>query len=130
MEALITLLLPLLIQAESSGDPNAIGDGGNAIGILQIWEDYWTDGTEYLKVDWPYKYSRDPQKAKAVTRAYLLRYGKNYERKTGKKITMEILARIHNGGPEGWNPQYPKKYKATTKYWNEKIKPQIKRIKK
>lgn len=113
MEAMITMLLPLLAQIESSNNPNAIGDGGRAIGLYQIHNVYWTDGIEYMKVDWPYKRAYDPKYAEQVVRSYLTRYGKHYERVTGKKATLEVLARIHNGGPNGW------KKKATLKYWQK-----------
>ncbi len=30
-------LIPALIEVESGGQSEAVGDGGNAIGVLQIW---------------------------------------------------------------------------------------------
>ena len=39
-------VLDAIAIVESAGDPNAIGDNGNAIGLFQIWESYWTDGIE------------------------------------------------------------------------------------
>ena len=112
MEALIIQLLPLLIQIESSGNDKAIGDKGLARGCLQIHRGYWQDGCERLKVDWNYEEgSFDRVKSIKVAYAYLVRYGKAYEKLTGKKATPEVLARIHNGGPLGW------KKDATKKYW-------------
>ena len=123
MEALLTVLIPLLITVESQGNDLAQGDMRNgrymAIGCLQIWPDYWTDGTEYLKVDWEYKDAYKRSRAIEVAKAYLTRYGKHYERTTGNKATLEVLSRSHNGGPQGWNPEYPEKYGNTTKYWNK-----------
>jgi hypothetical protein len=113
MEALISLLIPALIMIESSGNDQAVGDGGKAIGCLQIWEPYWQDGTEYLGVDWPYEDAYDRDRAIKVTKAYLTRYGRHYERTQGKRVTLEVLARIHNGGPNGWNKS------ATDKYWDK-----------
>ena len=52
---------------------------------------------------------------------YLSHYGKVYERKTGNKATYEVLARIHNGGPDGW------KKKSTERYW-EKVKSHLYRM--
>jgi hypothetical protein len=53
----------------------------------------------------------DREKAEAVAVAYLTRWGKHYERRTGRKATLEVLARIWNGGPRGWQKM------ATGKYW-------------
>jgi hypothetical protein len=116
MNELIAILIPLLIQVESSGNINVKdGDGGKAVGILQIHKDYWKDGTYALGQKIPYARAKDPATAKRVVFAYLTRYGKHYEKTTGKKATLEVLAKVHNGGPDGW------KKKATEKYW-EKVK--------
>ena len=112
METLIMQLLPLLIQIESSGNDHAIGDKGLARGCLQIHRAYWQDGCETLKVDWNYEEgSFDRKKSIKVAYAYLVRYGRQYQYYTGQPITLEVLARIHNGGPLGW------KKEATKKYW-------------
>jgi hypothetical protein len=97
-------LLDAIERVESGGRANAIGDGGKSIGAYQIGKLFWRDGCEYLKVDWPYSAAKDKAKARQVVRAYLTRYGK------GK--TLEQLARIHNGGPNG------DKKAATLAYWN------------
>ena len=128
MNEIIAILIPLLIQVESAGNPLAQGDFRDgkpmAIGCLQIWPDYWTDGTQELKVDWDYQNAYKPAMAIAVTKAYLTRYGRNYRRQTGSDPSMEVLARIHNGGPQGWNPKHTKKYIKTTHYWKKVLKAQ------
>jgi hypothetical protein len=88
---------------ESNNNDSAIGDSGKAIGRYQIHKAYWVDGCQYLKVDWPYSEATNAKKARQIVRAYLKRYGK------GK--TIEQLARIHNGGLNGYNKE------ATIKYW-------------
>lgn len=40
-------------------------------------------------------------------------WGMNYQNKTGNRVTPEVLARIHNGGPLGW------KKAATVRYWHK-----------
>lgn len=118
MEALITILIPLLIQVESSGNDLAKGDNGASRGCLQISRAYWTDGCQELGVDWDYDtdvWSRS--KSIKITRAVLLRSARFYKRKTGRTATLEVLARCHNGSYYGWSKKYPKKYANTTKYW-------------
>lgn len=89
-------------MVESNNDPDAVGDGGRAIGLYQIHLAYWKDGTRLLGVKWPYGQAKDPCKAKEVVRAYLCHYGK------GKSLL--DMARIHNGGPRGHTKQATVKY--------------------
>jgi len=112
IKTLLTLL-PLLAQVESNFDPEAVGDGGLAIGMYQIHQDYWSDGTDWMDVDWDYLYATDPTYSTYVVIAYLGRYSHRYEEITGKEPTMEVMARMHNGGPDGW------KKESTLKYWHK-----------
>ncbi len=115
----ILFLIPFLVQVESGGDWQAVGDGGLALGGLQIHAACWQDGTEYLGVDWGYRTgAHDPEQAQAVCAAYLTRYGAAYQRKTGEEPTTEVLSRIWNGGPRGYEK------KATAPYW-EKVRKAI-----
>jgi len=98
----IERLLDVIARIESRCDPNAVGDGGRALGTYQIHRVYWEDGTELLGVDWPHRDAADPNKARRVVKAYLLHYGR------GKSLLE--MARIHNGGPRG------DKKKATLPY--------------
>lgn len=56
---------------------------------------------------------KDVNKAEWVVRQYLARYGMVYHYQTGKPVTNEVLARIHNGGPDGW------KEPVTKRYWQD-----------
>ena len=92
---------------ESGGDPKAVGDGGKAIGIYQIHRAYWQDAVAHdPSIGGSYRDCYDPTYAERVVRAYLDRYAP-------KNATIEQLARIHNGGPQGH------KKKATIKYWRK-----------
>jgi hypothetical protein len=102
-----------MIESSNNDYPPGHNDGGLAKGCLQIHKNYWIDGTEYLKVNWVHEDAHDRDRAIEVATAYLTRYGRHYERTQGKKATLEVLARIHNGGPEGWNDS------DTNKYWNK-----------
>lgn len=87
-------LLDAIAVVESRENPGAMGDQGRAVGVYQIHRPYWAEGTEILGVNWAYADARDPQKARQVVRAYLSHYGR------GK--TLLDMARIHNGGPKGY----------------------------
>jgi len=100
-------LLAAIKQVESGGDANAVGDQGRALGVYQIWESYWRDGVAYVpSIGGCYQDCKDPKYAEFVVRAYLARYAPK-----GKTVTLEMLARIHNGGPRGYLKP------ATLKYW-------------
>ena len=104
-------LIPALIYVESSGNPRAVGDGGKALGILQVWQGVVTDvnrrhGTFYRHQD-----AFDPAKARQICRLYLSMYCTRS--RLGREPTMEDAARIWNGGPNGYrNPR-------TVSYWQK-----------
>lgn len=70
------------------------GDNGRAVGPYQIHRNYWTDGTRFLGVSWPYSDARNPMKSRVVVKAYLKHYG--------RFKTVEELAAIHCSGPRGY----------------------------
>ena len=98
---------------ESNNDPDAVGDNGNAIGVYQIWKSYWKDATEFSGIGGKYLDCYDRDYADRIVRAYMVRYAT--EKRLGRTVTQEDIARIHNGGPNGY------KKKSTIKYW-EKVK--------
>jgi len=114
MDALISALLPFLVLVESGGDPNAIGDNGLAVGILQIHPVYLRDVNRILdRGEFELEDRLNPERSMVMATIYLRHYGTRYRRLTGKEPTFEVLARIHNGGPDGWkNP-------ATVRYWKK-----------
>ena len=69
-------------MVESGGDVDKIGDGGQAIGPFQIHEVYWSDAVEYD--------------------TSLKSGGNIYQNCKGEGPADEDLARIHNGGPNGY----------------------------
>lgn len=54
----------------------------------------------------------DDAVARACIRTYWEYYGARYYRLTLKQPNAEVLARIHNGGPDGW------RMPSTRAYWN------------
>lgn len=120
---LIYEVMPAIAQVESGGDADAKGDKNkktgkyDAIGMYQLHIEYVQDVnriTRLLQVpEWEYTAAdrKDPDKSRQMVKFYLFHYGSAYLLKTGEMPTVEVLARIHNGGPKG----YAKK--ATLKYW-------------
>ena len=113
-DTMLDRLIPALIAVESDGNVDAVGDNGEAVGILQIHKCVVDDLNIWLAKDEPhYIYADrfDPHYSKLMCIRYLKHYSRQYERTTGKHATLEVLARIWNGGPNGW------KKKSTEKYW-------------
>ena len=55
----------------------------------------------------------DDEMARACIRAYWAHYGDVYHVRCGKSADAEALARIHNGGPDGWRKP------ETAPYWRK-----------
>lgn len=111
-------LLEAIRIVESNNNPDAVGDNGNAIGVYQIWEDYHTDACMAGNIGGEYLDCYDPVYAESVVVEYMKRYA--IKRRIGK-VTPEKIARIHNGGPNGY------RWSATDKYW-AKVKPIFERL--
>lgn len=102
-DAELDVLIPALIQVESGGDNFAKGDGGKAVGCLQIWLIMVEDvnrisGRHFVPSD---RTSRE--RSVEMCRIYLKHYA--------RWKTVEQAARIWNGGPSG------DKKPSTEKYW-------------
>jgi len=102
-----------LVQVESGGNVNAIGDGGASFGCLQIQRGVIADVNRVYKTHYSHIDAFDKRKAESICRKYLSYWGKHYEKVTNKTATLEILARIWNGGPNGY------KKAQTIAYWNK-----------
>ena len=105
----ILSLILILIQVESSGNDLQVGDGGKAYGCLQMHAGYVQDAAEYAGKDWKHEDAFCRETSIDIFLAYMARYA-TYER-LGRAVTAEDVARIHNGGPNGWKKQ------STEKYW-------------
>lgn len=98
---------------ESGQNPRAVGDNLKSIGMLQMQAPYVQDAAEYAGKDWTHMDALDEIESIKIFRAYMERYAT--EERLGRPVTFEDIARIHNGGPNGY------KKKSTIKYW-EKVK--------
>ncbi|MFN0008021.1 MAG: hypothetical protein ACKVXR_08955 [Planctomycetota bacterium] len=76
-----------------SGGRRSVGDGGKAIGPLQIHRAYWQDSG----VPGRFEDCRELSYARKVALAYWRRYCP----KALEALDAETLARVHNGGPKG-----------------------------
>ena len=123
----LTLLLALTLTAQAAPDASffralhivetggklgpTIGDQGRALGPLQIHKSYHADS----RVAGDYSRCADLEYSKRVVTAYLQRYAPT----AYAAGNVEVLARIHNGGPKGATKPATKSYaikiKAFTK---------------
>jgi hypothetical protein len=104
-------LLDAIEWVESKGATNAVGDNGRAVGAYQIHPCYvedigwgWSGGERLSDDD---RYDRD--KSREMVKRYLSHYA-TY-RRLNRYPTLEDMARIHNGGPDGWEKE------STLPYW-------------
>jgi hypothetical protein len=87
-------LIAAIHQVETSGRLGPIkGDGGAALGPLQIHKAYHADSG----IPGPYSRCADYDYSVRVFKAYMARYAT--VRRLGRKATAQDIARIHNGGP-------------------------------
>ena len=108
------ILIPILIQIESGGWDGAIGDQNKkhkAYGPLQIRQPVCDDynlmhGTKIRARDCLDNW----RLSKKICRWYLGHYAT--EKRLGRRPTFEDLARVWNGGPDGWKRETTKPYWA------------------
>ena len=111
-------LLNAMQYVESRGDNCAVGDNGRSLGPYQITEEYYKDAVEFnpsLK-NGGYKYSNvagpgSYDYSEKVIMSYMGRYATKDH--LGRAPTSEDIARMHNGGPNGF------KNDATLPYLNK-----------
>ena len=83
---------------ESNNNPDAVGDGGKAIGIYQVWRIYWLDGLRFTpSIGGEYEDCFDPEYAEKIVRSNLGGYCT--KRRLGREPTVFDFLRMHNGGP-------------------------------
>jgi hypothetical protein len=112
----IIQLILVLIMVESGGDNFAIGDNGLAYGCLQLHASYVQDAAEHAGKYWVHSDAFDRETSIEIVVAYMDRYATSA--RLGREPTLEDLARIHNGGPNGY-------YKESTKAYWAKVKTEL-----
>ncbi len=115
-------LLEALIQVESQGNENAVGDkhlSRPSIGVLQIRPIMVREVNRILKnQNIKIKYTLDDRYSKDKSIEMFMIWKMNHH----PNDTDEVIARCWNGGPRGW------KRKATLYYWN-KVQNEINNLK-
>lgn len=89
--------------------------GATSDNVYQIRDIYIDDVNRICNTQVSYDAKYDKKKSEQMMVLYWQHYGAKYEHIAGEHVTYEVLARIHNGGPDGWRKE------ATKKYW-EKVK--------
>jgi len=89
-------------------------EGGRASdNVYQIRRVYLDDLGRIYGCHFADEVATDRHASEQVMLAYWAYYGERYRRQTGRHPTAEVLARIHNGGPDGW------KKSSTDGYWRK-----------
>lgn len=119
MDSLTAFFLALAI-VESNCNDNAIGKHGE-VGRYQISQIY-LDDVNRIRGEYDYysdnllmEQMTNEHLAELAVLTYINYYCEKCRKKTGKPITFEMMARIHNGGPYGY------KKDCTIDYW-QKVK--------
>ena len=96
-------LISAIMAVESGGRDQAIGDGGRALGPLQIHRAVVVDVNRFAGTSYRWEGMTNRADARKVCELYLTRYAKGR--------SMQDAARIWNGGPTGHTKS------ATKPYW-------------
>jgi len=116
-------LLDAIEQVESGGKADAVGDNGNAVGSFQIWKIYVDDVNRILGEDrYTYSDRLSPILSREMVKVYIRHYAT--EKRLKREPTLQDMARIHNGGGNGYKKECTKKYwikvKRSMKSWQKK----------
>jgi len=124
---MIKLILALAV-IESGMNPKAIGDNGKSVGIMQIQVPVITDVNYFCKKKYKSIDRFDAQKSFEICKLYLEHWGSVYTDRTGKEPSPEVLAKIWNGGPNGYKKQGEVGERLDT-YWF-KVQEELNRLQK
>ena len=92
------------------------GDGGNALGPMQIWRAFWQDAVEFSGQGGKYEDVADIKYAKKTVKNYWKRYC--IARRVGREPTIWHAAVMVNGGPNAHKASGKKKANLV-KYWDK-----------
>lgn len=95
-------LLPVVSQIESSGNPQAVGDGTKARGLFQFHESAWVQASKVRKMAgqriYAYSYAHDPYVSSLYAEAYLGWLAKTLRTRLGREpYHWEVYASFNRG---------------------------------
>lgn len=102
-------LINAIIRVESNGDTNAVGDSGRSVGCMQISKAVVDDVNRFSSKTYTYNDRYNRAKSIEIFKIYINHYATT--KRLGHTPTLEDIARIWNGGPNGF------KKTATKSYW-------------
>ena len=107
-------LLDAICEVESNCKSDAIGDNGDSIGAYQIQYNYWFDATEWDPSLSFFDY--DSCFSKEYSEFIIIAYMQRYVPEAIEYFDPEVIARTHNGGPNGAVKD------STLRYW-DRVRP-------
>jgi hypothetical protein len=88
----------ILKEVESNNTPEAIGDGGLALGVLQIHEGVVIDVNRHYGTNFTHLDAKNPEIAQDLFVKYISLGIKLYELKCGHRPSEDEIVRMWNGG--------------------------------
>lgn len=98
----ITEIRDILKHVETNHNPEAIGDGGDSYGILQIQLGAIKDVNKAYGTDYNHLDAFDITCAEEIFELYVKLWSSKLEKREARAATEEDIVRIWNGGPRGW----------------------------
>ena len=92
----------VLKHVETNYNLDAIGDGGDSYGILQIQEGVILDVNRKYGTDYTHQDAFDEACAEEIFTLYIQMWSKKLETKEQRPVTEQDIVRIWNGGPRGY----------------------------
>lgn len=113
-------IVQVLKYVETNNNPKAIGDNGNAYGILQIWEICIDDVNRTYNTSYRHEDAFDVTCSEEIFTLYINMLFERFRTKYNKEPTEEDIVRSWNGGIyKGYkNPKTVKYYKRYLKWRN------------
>ena len=117
----IKTLLLILIMVESGGNPEAIGDNGKALGVLQIHAAYVEDVNRIYGTTYKHQDALCRDTSIEIATLYLSYYGS--PERLGRNPTVRDLALIHQGGPNGYRRtnRTAENYMQKVRFWAKEL---------
>ena len=96
----LSIIIAACIAVESGGNPLALGDHGEARGVLQIHRCVVEDVNRFAHTHYTWDDAWNVEKSEKIFSLYVGHY--DTPQRLGHAATDEDMARTWNGGPNGW----------------------------